>query len=329
MEFSDLTRLASGHVEARIIQTAVELGVFECIGHADLDLGTIVSALSTDPRATDLFLNALAALGLLRKRHDKFSLTPIAEKYLLKSSAQYFGGMILFDGSLWSCWERLSESIRSGRPARAPDMYQDDSGETERFINAMESLVKARGDAEIVASSLDWSQVTDLLDIGSGPGTYPIHFCQSFPKLRATIFDLPRTLEMTRRYVRNAGLEDRIRLISGDYRRDPITGSYQLIFLSNIIHGEGNEENQKLIKKLSSNLEPSGRIVIKDHILDAAHAHPPVGAIFSLLMLLTTESGRCYAFDEVKSWFLQAGLARVRKIDLPPPLTSSLVVGEK
>jgi hypothetical protein len=82
-----------------------------------------------------------------------------------------------------------------------------------------------------------------------------------------------------------------------------------------------------LIRKLASNLKPGGQIVIKDHILDDSHTTPAVGSIFSLLMLLTTESGRCYSFSEIKTWMEQAGLSKVQQIDLPPPLTSSLVVG--
>jgi hypothetical protein len=122
---------------------------------------------------------------------------------------------------------------------------------------------------------------------------------------------------------------ERIRLIAGDYRKDPIPGSYDIVFLSNIIHGEGEHDNPSLIHKLVANLKAGGRIIIKDHILDESRTTPPVGAIFSLLMLLTTASGRCYSFSEVKVWMEQAGLSRVQRIDLPPPLNSSLVIGTK
>ena len=235
--------------------------------------------------------------------------------------------MIRFESSLWTCWEKLPEAIRSGQPVRPPNMYQDDPTETEIFIKAMDSLVNARGDAAVTANAIDWSGIGELLDVGSGPATYPIALCQRFPKLRATIFDLPGTLAITERYVREAGMAERIRLIAGDYRKEPIPGSYDVIFLSNIIHGESFENNRSLIRKLVSNLKPGGQIVIKDHILDDSRTTPPIGAIFSLLMLLTTESGRCYSFNEIKSWMEQAGLSQVRQIDLPPPLTSSLVIG--
>jgi precorrin-6B methylase 2 len=208
-------------------------------------------------------------------------------------------------------------------------MYQDDPAQTEIFIRAMDSLVKARGDAEVIANIIDWSGIAELLDVGSGPGTYPIELCRRFPRLRATIFDLPGTLRITERYVREVGMMERIRLIAGDYRNDPIPGVYDSVFLSNIIHGEGEPDNALLIHRLVANLRPGGRLVIKDHILDDSGRTPPVGAIFSLQMLLTTESGRCYSFNEIKSWMEQAGLSKVQEIDLAAPLTSSLVIGTK
>ncbi len=329
MDFSELSRLAASHVEARIVQTAAELRIFDALRDSALEAAHVASTIHADTRATELLLNALVALQLLEKRLDKFSLTETARTYLVTDAPRSLYGMIRFDAALWSCWERLSETVRSGQPARAPNMYQDDPRETEIFIDAMDSLVRARGDTGIVAKTLDWQSVKELLDIGSGPATYPIALCREYPQLRATVFDLKGTIEIARRHVHAAGLEERIRLLVGDYRSDPIPGQYDLIFLSNIIHSEGADENQRLMTKLCGNLCSGGRIVLKDHILDITRTEPPVGAIFSLLMLLTTQLGRCYSFDEIKTWLERAGFHAVTRIDLPPPLTSSLVVGEK
>lgn len=329
MDYSDLARLASGHVEARIVQTAIELRLFDCIGDRALPAAEIAAALATDPRATELLLNSLAALALLDKRDKRFSLSEAARTYLVVQSPRSLSGMIFFDASLWRYWEQLAVAVRSGRPVCEPNMYQDNAAATETFINGMDSLVKARGDAEVVAAALDWRDVADLLDVGSGPATYPITLCRKFPGMRVTVFDLPGTLRITERYVRRAALTERINLVSGDYRSDAIPGCYEAIFLSNIIHGENFDENRRLIAKLVSNLKTGGRIIVKDHILDETRAQPTVGAVFSLLMLLTTNDGRCYGFDEVKSWMENAGLTGIEQIHLPPPLTSSLVVGTR
>ncbi len=329
MDFSELSRLAGGHIEARIVHAAVELGVFDVLRDSALETVDVASALHTDARATELLLNSLVAMQLVEKQRNRFSLTATAKTYLVSDAPRSLSGMIRFDASLWNCWERLSEAVHSGRPVRAPNMYQDDPRETEIFIHAMDSLVRARGDTEIIAKTLDWREITELLDIGSGPATYPIALCRKYPRLRATIFDLDATIKITRRYVHAAGLEERIHLLVGDYHSDPIPGRYELILLSNIVHGESFDENQRLMTKLYGNLSSGGRIVLKDHILDMTRTQPPVGAIFSLLMLLTTQSGRCYGFDEIKGWLENAGFHGVMQIDLPPPLTSSLVIGEK
>ncbi|HZD40823.1 MAG TPA: methyltransferase dimerization domain-containing protein, partial [Terriglobales bacterium] len=252
MDFAELASLASGHFEARIIQAAVELGVFEALRGQSLAASSVAAALSTDPRATELLLDALTALGLLHKTENQYSLAEVSEKYLLKDASCSYASMIKFDAALWNCWEKLPEAVRQGKAVTAADMYQNNPGETERFIRGMDALVKARGDADVMARLFDWDHIPALLDIGSGPGTYPIHLCRLYPTLEATIFDLPGTLEITRRLVREAGLEDRIRLIAGDYRSDPVPGSYPVILLSNIIHAESYEENERLIRKLVS-----------------------------------------------------------------------------
>ncbi len=329
MNFSQLMGLAGGHAEARIIQTAVELGVFDALEASSLNVQSMAATLELNPRAAELLLNALASLTLLHKATNTFSLTDISRRYLLRSSPRFVGGMVRFDASLWHCWERLGEAIRTGAPTRRPDMYQNDPRETEIFIAAMDSLVKARGDADVVADAIDWANVKTLLDVGSGPATYPVSLCQRFPHLRAAIFDLRGTLSIAERYVGEAGLLDRIQLIAGDYKTDSIPGIYDAVFLSNIIHGEGMEENRALIAKLAANVHAEGRIVIKDHILEETRTNPPVGAIFSLLMLLTTESGRCYSLAEVNGWLENAGFAKTELIDLPPPLTSSLIVARR
>ncbi|MGH7766591.1 MAG: methyltransferase [Candidatus Binatia bacterium] len=328
MNFSELAKLAGGYIEARAIQAAVELGLFESLRDSK-DARGVATATQCDPRAIKLLLNALVSIGLLTHEKSVYSLNEASSTFLLKDSPKYLGGMILFDSSLWKMWGDLEKSLRSGKPARTPDMYQSDAKETERFIAAMDSLVHARGDAEALAEMLDLGEVRELLDVGSGPATYPMAFCKKYRALRTTIFDLPATLEVTKKFVNTSGARDRIKLISGNYRSDPIPGTYQVAFLSNIIHGESSEENEKLMAKLYACLDRDGTIIVKDHILDDSLAQPSAGALFSLFMLLTTEQGTCYSFKEVKGWLEKVGFQRVRELPLPPPFTSSLVIGMK
>jgi SAM-dependent methyltransferase len=328
MEFRELARINGGCAEARILQAAVTLGLFDRLDTAGRSAAAIAGAAGTDARATELLLNALVAMRLVRKDGDLFKETAVSKTYLTRASPTSYACLVRFDAWLWSLWGELAETVRTGEPARDPDMFQSSPEDTERFIEAMASIVQARGDARVLADTLDLGGVRRLLDVGAGPGTYAIELCRRHPELRATIFDLPGTLAITRRHVDASGVADRIELVAGDYLRDPLPGGHDLVFLSNVVHGENEDTNRALMRKIHAALPPGGRLMIKDHVTDESGTSPAPAAIFSIAMLLFTR-GRDYAFAEIRDWLAAAGFTRVEADVLPPGLISMLVVGHK
>ncbi|MBI5755658.1 MAG: methyltransferase domain-containing protein [Nitrospirae bacterium] len=328
MDFTHLDNLSGAYAESRILHAAVELNIFDTIGDKKVSAEEVAENIRTDTRATELLLNALTALNLLNKEGNLFSLTDLSGKYLLSASESCYSGMIRFESSMWKVWERLADAVRTGKSVRTPDMYQTEKEETECFIMAMHHLVSARGDAGYIADRLNLTGVHSVLDIGSGPATYPIAICKKHPHISVTIFDLPATLEVTKRVLEGAGVSRKIRIIAGDYNKDPLPAGYDVVFLSNIIHGEDEGTNKTLMKKIFQSLNPGGRIIIKDHIMDESLTRPACGAIFSIYMLLTTK-GRDYGFHEVKEWLEEAGFVDISLEELAPPMTSALVSGLK
>lgn len=328
--FARLAGIAGRYVESRILQAAVALGVFDALrDEKGADAATVAGAIGADARATGLLLEALAVMGLLDRDGRGYRLSELSATYLTSGSSRDFSGMVRFDALSWDAWGKLEDAVRTGRPARRPDMYQGDETETRIFIEAMDSLVRARGDAEVTAGILDLGDPRRLLDVGPGPATYPVALCRRYPNLRATLYDLPGTLRITERYVRASDVADRVECVAGDYRTDAMPGGYDVVFLSNIIHGENEAVNEALMGKLSKSLISGGRLIIKDHILEGGRAENDAGAVFSLLMLLTTDGGRCYSLGEVRGWLEREGLVDVERVGLPAPLTSSLVIGRK
>lgn len=328
--FTRLAGIAGAYVEARILQTAVSLGVFDALrGEESVGATAVAAAIGTEVRATGMLLDALAVIGLLDTDSSGYGLNDVSATYLTSAAPGDFRGMVRFDALLWDDWGKLEEAVRTGRPVRTPDMYQADEAETGIFIEAMDSLVKARGDAEVMAGALDLGDARRLLDIGPGPATYPIALCRRYPNLHATLYDLPGTLRITERYVRASDVAERIDCVAGDYRTDTVPGGYDVVFLSNIIHGENEAKNEALVGKLAKSLVSGGRLIIKDHILGGSRTETDAGAVFSLLMLLTTDGGRCYTLQEIRGWFERAGLVEAGRVELPPPLTSSLMIGRK
>ncbi len=329
--FGRIAAIASAHAEARAIQTALKLSMFEALADGALDTQALARRIGSEPRATGLLANALAALGIVNKSDGRFALSPHARRYLLESSEEYLGGMILFDESLWEVWGRLEDSIRTGQPARTPDMFQRRPEETRRFIGAMDSLVRARGDAEWVAENLDLTGAGTIADLGGGPGTYLAAILKRRPAIRAAIWDLPATLEAAREILaaREPGLLGRIDLVKVDYLAADLPGPTDAIFMSNIIHSEDEATNAVLMKKCFAALAPGGMLAIKDHVMNEDLTEPAAGAVFALYLLLTTR-GRDYSFGEISHWLRAAGFDEINERRLPsPPFTSSLVIARK
>jgi SAM-dependent methyltransferase len=330
VNFNDLETLSGAFCESRILHTAVKLDLFAAVADAANGASATEAAQSRglNPRATELLLNAMTGMELLTKQEGRFFLTELTRRHLLPSSPHYFGGMIALEGSDWAQWEKLDEAVRTGDPVYEPGSWAADEADTRRFILAMDSLVRARGDAEHVAQVIDFAGVTRLLDVGAGPGTYPMAACRAHPNLSATIFDLPATIKVTRELLAERDMAGRVSVVEGDFNVDPLPGGFGMVFMSNIIHGENESNCRALIKKCFEALEPGGRLVIKDHILSADGTLPADGSVFSLRMLLLTH-GRDYSLDEISSWLAEAGFEAPTETVLTAPFSSSLVIAKK
>ena len=115
--------------------------------------------------------------------------------------------------------------------------------------------------------------------------------------------------------------------VAGDFTHDPLPLGCDLGFLANIIHGEDEAGVQVRLRPAAA-LPSGGRIVIKDRILDASLTRSPVGALFSLEMLLGTR-GRDSSFEEVREWLHAAGFGSITHRPLAAPLTLLLVTAVK
>jgi SAM-dependent methyltransferase len=175
---------------------------------------------------------------------------------------------------------------------------------------------------------IDLSSKRHLLDLGGGPGTYAIHFCKQYSQLNATVYDLPTTRPFADKTIRQFELTDRIQFAEGNYLNDPIEGRYDAIWLSHILHGEGPDDCRRIIQKAVNVLEPGGMIIIHDFILNNSMDGPLFPALFSLNMLLGTDSGQSYSEDQIIDMLADAGVKDTRRIAVQSPNDSGIIMGK-
>jgi SAM-dependent methyltransferase len=158
--------------------------------------------------------------------------------------------------------------------------------------------VNAQQAPEVVAA-LGRLHFEHLLDIGCGTADWPIAFLQAVPGARATLYDLPRVLPLARNRVEAAGLTDRVSFVDGDFTVDealPKGADLALVF--GVAHQNSRQQNRELFAKVHAALRPGGHIMVRGNVMNSDHTAPLFGAMFAILMLVRTESGTTYSFEE-------------------------------
>ena len=256
-----------------------------------------------------ILLDALASMGVLSKNAGRYRCEPELAPYLSSDGDESILPMLRHRAAMWRRWSGLTDIVRGSAGQRA------DSRSTEgqqAFIGAM--AVVTRKLAPAVAKIVDPSSATALLDIGGGPGTFTRAFLEAAPNLKATLFDLPDVVEIARERLAQSGVLGRVAFAAGDFYADELPRGHDLALLSAIIHQNSQKENEELYGKVLRALEPGGRLVIRDHVLQPDRTASRAAAVFAVNMLVATEGGNCYTFDEIRAGLARAGFEKIRLI---------------
>jgi ubiquinone/menaquinone biosynthesis C-methylase UbiE len=302
---NQIRQFANSFQTANVLLTAFELEIFSVLDKKMMRSDEISAICKTDHRATDRLLNALTGLGFVKKIHGKFYNSESASKYLVKNKPDFMSSLY-HSIELWNNWGSLKDAVIQGKRVQK---NKSSSGWLSSFIEAMH--YRAKKEASIISMMLDLSNTKKMLDVGAGSGAFSMAFIEKHPSISALLFDLPDVIELTKNYVDSFHLKENISFIEGNYLDDDFGDGYDLILLSAIVHINSFDENARLIKKCCESLNCGGQIVIKDWVMNESRTEPAAGALFSLNMLVSTDSGDTFTESEMRSWFLNAGIQKV------------------
>ena len=308
----DLYEMSRAFMPSRTLLTALELDLFTAVGQG-FPAQEIAQKIHADSRATEMLLNALVSLKLLEKREETFFNTAASARFFSASSRDNSRPGLLHVVNLWRRWSTLTECVRQGTPVST----SRDEGAVADFIAAMHYNAKERATAVVKAVGTDGIQ--RVLDLGGGSGAYSVAFAQAVPGLKSEILDTSEVVPLTQKYIRQAGLSDRITTRVGDMLRDPLGENHDLILLLAICHMFSPNENRDLFKRAFQALGQAGKLVVQDFILEPSKTAPRAAALFSLNMLVGTRAGASYSEPEFEGWLREAGFSDIRRVRLPGP----------
>ena len=123
------------------------------------------------------------------------------------------------------------------------------------------------------------------------------------------------------------GLSSRFSYVEGDLHDADFGSGYALATLGHILHSEGEALSRKLLAKTHAALASGGTIAIQEFLVNKERTGPMNGLIFAVNMLINTDNGNTWSFEEIAAWLEEAGFVHPRTLQSPGP--SPLILATK
>ena len=319
-KFEEFDRLVKGFTLSRITLSAVYLDIFTKIGDRSKSANDLSQAGNWDKRGTTILLDALCAIGLLKKKNDLYSNTSFTNKNLRRDKTGFKGWGALHRNTMWIGWSNLTEIITRQPFTRPSNIHNKEFN--NYFINAMHQF--HYDEAFILADLIKIKKARKMVDVAGGAASYSIAFVKKNKNLVSTVVDLPNTLNVAREKIQEYGVADRVLLKESDLYGPncDIGEGYDLAWISHLFHAASETENIALLKKVYPALNKGGRVIVNEFYINDDKTAPLEGAVFSVNMLVQTDGGNTYPQKVIKSWLAEAGFKT-------SAINKSLTVGTK
>ena len=325
-----LQQLGFAYAPPFIISAAVSNKVFDTLKNGAKTVEQVSKETGASVRGLRAIMNALVGLELLKKdRQQKYSLTPESEAFLISNKPSTLSGF--FETILprhASKWLQISEVARTGRPVTA---VNEETEGTEFFSQLVENIIPmSYGGAQKLADHLKVAKTKDelrVLDLAAGSGIWGIALAEKSPRVRVAAIDWAGMIPTTKRITQKFGVSDRFKFIGGDLLEADFGNGYDVATLGHILHSEGEQRSRQLLRKTFSALKAGGTIVIAEWLVNNRRTEPAHSLMFAVQMLVNTEHGDTFSFNEIKNWLEDAGFKKVRKLEAPGP--SPLILATK
>ena len=314
-----ILQFAWGYVPPLVLEAAIKHRVFDVLDSGPKTVAEMKQQTGASERGLRAIMNALAGLNFLAKdANECYSLTPESATFLVSTKPSFMGGMIRHGSEdLIPKWLKLNEVVATGKPAAAVNEEGAGSEFFAKFVNDI--FPTSYPSAKALAQHLDLQGEARVLDLAAGSGVWGIALAQSSDAVRVTAVDWPEVIPVTRKTVAKFGLAERFSFVEGDLLEADFGTGHHVATLGHILHSEGEGRSRKLLAKVFDALAPGGTIAIAEFLVNPERTAPLGSLFFAVNMLVNTENGDTYSFEEIREWLEAAGFKDARLVEAPGP----------
>ncbi|MDH2429451.1 methyltransferase [Sphaerisporangium sp. TRM90804] len=214
-----------------------------------------------------------------------------------------------FGGRMDLAFTGLLHTVRTGEPA-----WETVFGAPFWRYLALNSQISGSFDAMMAdgadyvadaAEGYDWSGARHVVDVGGGAGALLAEVLRANPGVRATLVDLPDTVERGRRYLAERGLETRCEF-AGQSFFEPLPTGGDVYVLRRVLHDWGDDDARWVLRRCAEAAGRHGRVVVIE-TPGGSGDDPAMFAEMNLRMLVLS-GGRERAAEDYVAIATEAGL---------------------
>jgi hypothetical protein len=323
-------QFAFGYAPPLVLEAAIRHHVFDVLDSGPKSLSDISQATGASERGLAAIMNVLVGLAFLNKDgRGHYSLAPESAAFLVSTKPEFQGGLIRHTSEhLLPKWLELNEIVATGKPAGAVNQQTTGSEFFAQFVNDIFPM--SYHVAQELAGHLHLNGAggpVSVLDLAAGSGVWGIALAQSSKQVTVTAVDWPGVIPVTRNTVTRFGLADRFSFVEGDLLQADFGSGHNVATLGHILHSEGIERSKALLAKTFGALASGGTIAIAEFLVNAERTGPVNGLVFAVNMLVNTDCGDTFSFEEIGGWLREAGFVDARTLNTHGP--SPLILATK
>ena len=300
----------------QVFLTALELDVFSHLRTPQYG-ADIAEKLGTCPDLTLKFLDLLAGMHLLTKREDQYCTAADVAPFLDKQSP-YYARYLQLKADDHRALLEMKDILRNGpiNPSE-PKPHQFDRDAID-WMARTSLLGRLQATIGHITQLPEFSHAQRIIDLGCGHGLFGIALAQENPHLQVILFDKPEVTPIAQAYIDHYGVSERVRVMSGDYKKDDIGTAYDMVFEACSFAGT-NSEHKSYFQKIASVLRDNGLFIRLTFTLDDDRSGPLEPLIWELKNhMIGKKQGFTRTNAETFQLLSESGLKGERIIDMSP-----------
>ena len=320
-----LTPILFGAAAFQYMNSACELGLFDLLNQklSGLTKKDIASTIKLEQRAIDVLLLGTTALKLTKKANELYFNCHAITQLFKDNMWETFKDIVAFEQYIvykgqFDFTESLKTNSNAGLhniPGTGRDLYyrlSENPNLEKIFYKYMNSWTRMSN--PLLFKFINFNNFSKVLDVGGGAGVNAIDIASKFNNVKITILEIPGTALIAEKNIKEAGLSDRVSILSSNMFEDNFPRDYDCLLFSHQLGIWTEEENIFILKKAYQALPEQGKVIIFSSISNDNGDGPLMAALDSVYFAaIPSEGGMVYSWNHHEDWLKKAGFTNIKR----------------